>query len=79
MVDLIGFAYSSASVGYRSISMSFLSFLSQNTYPGEFLKPEVILNRSYSNKCSISLGLPLIINLSFLKNVIKYEPFGVRG
>ena len=78
MVDLIGFSYSSASVVYRSISMLFLSFLSQNTYPEEFLRPEVILSRSYSNKCSISLGLPPIIKLPFYKNVIKYEPFGVR-
>ena len=76
---LIGFVYSSMSVGFRVISMSFLSFLSQKTYPGKFLRPEVILSRTYLRKCSIWLGLPTIINLSFFKHAIKYEPLGVRG
>ena len=58
--------------------MSFLSFLSQKTYPGEFLKPEVILSRSYLRKCKIWPGPPSIINLSFFKNAIKSEPLGVR-
>ena len=58
--------------------MSFLSFLSQKTYPGEFLIPKVVLSRSYLRKCSIWLGPPRIINLSFFKNAIKFEPLGVR-
>ena len=76
---MIGFAYSSISLGLRAISMSFLSFLSQKTYPGEFLRPEVILSRSYLRKCSIPLGFLPIINLSFFLNIIKSEPLGVRG
>ena len=59
--------------------MSFLSFLSQKTYSGEFIRPEVNLSRSYLSKCSICLGLPPVINLSFFKNVKKSEPLGVRG
>ena len=59
--------------------MAFLSFLSQKTYPGEFLRPEVILSRSYLRKCSIPLGFLPIINLSFFLNIIKSEPLGVRG
>ena len=35
---LIGFACSSISVDVRAISMSFLSFLSQKTYPGKLLR-----------------------------------------
>ena len=62
---MIGFAYSSIAVGFRAISMSFLSFLSQETYPGGFLRQEVIFSRSYLRKC--------------FKNAIKSEPFGVRG
>ena len=69
---MIGFVYSLIPVGFRAISMSFLSFLSQKTYPGEFLRPEVILSRSYLRKCSIWLGLPSSINL-FFKNAIKSE------
>ena len=65
-------------VGFRAISMSFLSFLSQKNYPGEFLGTEVILSRSYLRKCSIWLP-PIIINLSFFKNAINSEPLGVRG
>ena len=75
---MIGFANSSIPVGFRAILVSFLSFLSQKTYPGEFVRPEVILSRSYLRKCSIWLGLPPIINLSFFKNTIKSEPLGVR-
>ena len=67
MVNLIGFAYSSIPVGFRAISTLFLSFLSQKTYPEEFLGPEVILSRSYLRKCSIWLGLPLSSICSFLK------------
>ena len=62
---LIGFAYGSILLGFRAISISFLKFLSQKTYPGEFLRLEVILSRSYLRKCSTSPGLPTIINLSF--------------
>ena len=50
---LIGFAYSLISVGFRAIFMSLLSFLSQKIDPGDFLKLEVILSRSYLRKCSI--------------------------
>ena len=32
--------------------MLFLSFLSQKTWLREFLRPEVILSRSYQRKCS---------------------------
>ena len=53
MVNLIGFASSLIPVGFRAISMSFLSFLSQKTYPEEFLRPEVILRRGYLRKCNI--------------------------
>ena len=49
---MIGFTYSSMPIGFRTISMSFLSFLSQETYPGDFLRLEVILRRSYLRKCS---------------------------
>ena len=65
-------------VGFRVISMSFLSFLSQKTYPGEFLRPKVILSRSYLRKFSVWRCAPSIINLSFFKNAIKSEPLGVR-
>ena len=41
-------------VGLRAILVSLLSFLSEKTYPGEFLRPEVILSRRYLRKCSIS-------------------------
>ena len=40
-------------VGFRPILMSFLNFLSQQRYPGEFLRPEVILSRSYLRNCCI--------------------------
>ena len=73
---MIEFAYSSIPVGFRAILMSFLSFLSQKTYPGEFVRPEVILSRTYLRKCSIWLGLPPIINF---ENTIKSELLGVRG
>ena len=63
---------------FRAISMSFLSFLSQKTYPGEFLRPEVILSRSYLRKYCIWLS-SMIINLSFFKNTINSESLGVRG
>ena len=50
---LIGFSYSLMPVGFRAILMSFLSFLSQKTFPGEFLRPELILSRSYLRNCCI--------------------------
>ena len=50
---LRGFAYSSIPVNFRAVSMTFLSFLSQQTDPGEFLRPEAILSRSYLTKGSI--------------------------
>ena len=76
---LIGFAYSFKQVGLRANLMSCFSFLSQKTYPGEFVRPEVVLSRSYLRKCSIWLGLPPIINLSFFENTTKSELFEVRG
>ena len=57
--------------------MSFLNFLSQKTYPDEFLRSEVILNRCYLRKCSI--WPPPVINLSFFENAVKSELLGVRG
>ena len=66
-------------VGFRAILMSFLSFLSQKRYPGEFLRPEVILSRRYLRKCNIWLGASTVTNWSFFKNSIKSEPLGVRG
>ena len=58
---------------------TFFSFLSQKTYPGEFLRPEVISSRSYQRKCSICLSSPHVINFSFYENAIKSELLGVRG
>ena len=70
---LIGFAYSSIPVGFRAISISFLSFLSQKTYPGKFLRWQVILSRSYLRKCSIS-SFPLS---SSICHFLNSEPLGV--
>ena len=50
---MIGFAYSSVAIGFRIISILFLTLLSQKTYAGEFVRPEVILSRSYLRKESI--------------------------
>ena len=66
-------------VGFRTILMSFLSFLSQKRYSGEFLRLEVILSRSYLRNCCIWWSPLIIINLSFFKNAINSEPLGVRG
>ena len=57
--------------------MSFLGFVIQKTYPGEFLRPEVILSRSYL-KNIVFASPSVIINLSFFKNAKKSEPLGVR-
>ena len=76
---LIRFFYSLIPVGFRAILMSFLSFLSQKKYPGEFFRPEVILSRSYLRNCCIRRSPLIIINLSLFKNAIKSEPLGVRG
>ena len=77
---MIGFAYSLIPVGFRAILTSFLSFLNQKTYPGEYLRPGVILSRSYLRKCCICLSLPpIIINLSFVNNAINSELLGVGG
>ena len=65
-------------VGFRTVSMSFLSFLSQKTYPGQFLRPEAILGRSYLRKFSI-WAPSVSINFSFFKNAINSELLGVRG
>ena len=66
-------------VGFRTILMSFLSFLSQKTNPGESLRPEHILNRSYLRNCYIWWSPLIIINLQFFENAIYSEPLGVRG
>ena len=66
-------------VEFRAISMSLWIFLSQKTYPGEFLRPDTILSRSYLRKYSIWQGSPPIITLLFLKNAIKSESLEVRG
>ena len=57
---MLGFVYTSIPIGLRAISMSFLSFLSQKTYPGEFLSSEVVFSRGYLRKCSTWLGPPLM-------------------
>ena len=75
---MIRFAYSSIPVGFTAISMSFLSFLSQKTYPRAFLRPHVILSRIYLRKCIFGWVLPLSSFLSFFKNAIKFEPLRVR-
>ena len=49
--------------------MSFLNFLSQKRYPGEFLRPEVILSRSYlRNSC---IWWPSLMRISL--------PIGTNG
>ena len=58
--------------------MLFLTLLSQKTYAGEFVGPEVILSRSYLRKESIWQGRPPIINLSLFKNAINSDRLGVR-
>ena len=68
---MIEFAYSLISVGFRAILMQYLSFLSQKTYPGEFLKPEIILSRNYLRKCSI---WPTPLSSSICQNPINSEP-----
>ena len=50
---MIGFAYSLIPINFTAIFMSFLSFVSQKTYPGKFFRPEVVLRRTYLRKCSI--------------------------
>ena len=52
-IFLIGFTYSLIAVGFRATLISLFSFMSQKTYPRKFLRPEVILSRSYLTKCSI--------------------------
>ena len=76
---MIRLAYSLTAVGFRAILMSFFSFVIQKTYPGKFLRPEVILSRTYLTKCSIWASPYIIINLSFLKNAINSELLGVRS
>ena len=64
--------------GFRAISMSFLSFLSQKTFTGEFLRPWVILSKSYLRKRSNWPGPSSSIIFSFFENAIKSERVGVR-
>ena len=73
------FSHSLILVGFRATLMSFLSFLSHKPYPGEFLRPEVILSRSYLRNCCIWSAPPtptplppIIINLSFF-NYLELE------
>ena len=75
---MIGFVYSLIPVSVRPNLMSFLSFLSQKKYLGEFLRQEVILSRIYLRKCSIWPLPSSIINLPFFKNTITSGPLGVR-
>ena len=58
---LIGFACSLIPVGFRAILISCLSFVSQKTYPWEFLREELILSRSY-----VVLGHPLYHHQFFI-------------
>ena len=76
---LIRFFYSLIPIGFRTILMSFLSFLSQKRYPGKFLRPEVIISRSYLRNCYIWQSPLIIINLSFCKTPINSELLGVTG
>ena len=79
MVNFDRICHSLIPVGFTAIMMSFLSFLSQKTYPGESLRPEIILSRYYLIKCSAWPSPSIIINLSFVKNTRNSEPLGVRG
>ena len=59
--------------------MSFLNFLSQKRYPGEFLRPEVILSRSYLRNCCIwwfprtRISLPIGANGKPLAAIGKFS------
>ena len=75
---LIGFAYTSISVCFKAILMSYLSFLSQKIYPDDFLRAEFILGRKFLQRCSIWLGPSPIIIFPLFRNAIKSEPLGVR-
>ena len=67
---MIEFSYSSIPVGFRA---------SQKTYPGEFLRPEVILSRIYVRNCCVCPpAIPSSI-WSFFKNAIISEPLGVEA
>ena len=64
---LIVFAYSLIPVGFREILVSFLTFLSQKAYPGELLRPKIILSRNYLRNCSIWLPPLSSLICHFLK------------
>ena len=51
---LTEFAYGLLPIGFRAILTQFFSLLSQRTYPGVFLRPEVILSRSYLSYLSLN-------------------------
>ena len=59
--------------------MSFLNFLSQKRYPGEFLRPEVILSRRYLRHCYIwfppltRISLPIGTNGKPLAAIGKFS------
>ena len=74
---MIRFFYSLMPVVFRAISMSFLSFVSQKRYSGEFLRPEVILSRSYLSYFCIWRSPLIIINLWFFKTITNSELLGV--
>ena len=56
---MIGFVYSSLSVGFRAMLMLFLSSLSQKIFSEELLIPGAVLSRGYPRKCSIGKILSL--------------------
>ena len=56
--------------------ISFLNFLSQKRYPGEFLRPEVILSRSYLRKCCIWCSPFTRISLPIGTNGKPLAPIG---
>ena len=75
---MVSFTYSLIPVGFRAILMSFVSFLSQKTYPGKSWRPEFILSRSYLRKCSIWPPSSIIINVSFFKDAINSGPLKIQ-
>ena len=65
---MIRFFSSLIPVCFRAILMSFLKFLSQKRYPGEFFRGKVFLGKRYLRNCYIWQPLPLSSSIfSFLK------------
>ena len=75
---MIWLAYSWMSVGFRAISMSFFSFLSQKTYLGECFRPEVILSRRYLKNAvfdhPLSSSICHFLKMSWTLNHLQLEP-----